>query len=171
MTLPASGPLSLSAIYYELNGSYPLVNSNIGFRSMSLTAGKSVPDNISEFYGYSSEYSIYVYGQYVDSVDSNTDYISGGSIRLKTYPGGSTLQTWIITPTGSDVISFYHEFVGIPGGQVVTIESLGVSITYNTVPVPSEVLWGIDSTPFNTGSITDPISSQATVNFDYLIQI
>jgi hypothetical protein len=50
MALPNSGQLSLSAIAGELSVSL----SNVSLRSMSNTAGFSIPDSISEFYGYSA---------------------------------------------------------------------------------------------------------------------
>jgi hypothetical protein len=49
MALPSSGQLSFSAIAGELGVSL----SNVSLRSMSSTAGKSTPDAVSEFYGYS----------------------------------------------------------------------------------------------------------------------
>lgn len=50
MALPGSGALSFSAIAGELGVSL----SNVSLRSMSSTAGKSTPDSVSEFYGYSN---------------------------------------------------------------------------------------------------------------------
>lgn len=49
MALPTSGPLSFSAIANELGT--PL--SNVSLRGMSNSAGFSIPDAVSEFYGYS----------------------------------------------------------------------------------------------------------------------
>lgn len=50
MALPSSGTLSLNDIRVELG----LAQSNVSLRSMSSTAGKSTPDAVSEFYGYSA---------------------------------------------------------------------------------------------------------------------
>jgi hypothetical protein len=50
MALPGSGVLSFSAIAGELG----IGLSNVSLRSMSSTAGKSTPDAVSEFYGYSN---------------------------------------------------------------------------------------------------------------------
>lgn len=47
MTLPSSGPLSISQIASELG-----VSSNTSLRSLSSLASKSAPDSFSEFYGY-----------------------------------------------------------------------------------------------------------------------
>jgi hypothetical protein len=50
MTLPSAGnPLSFSQIRTELSAA----STNVSLRSMSSTAGKSIPDAVSEFYGYS----------------------------------------------------------------------------------------------------------------------
>ena len=48
MALPTSGPLSISAIRTELG------SSSGSLRTLSAAAGKSTPDSISEFYGYSA---------------------------------------------------------------------------------------------------------------------
>jgi hypothetical protein len=48
MALPTSGPLSFSAIANELGT--PL--SNVSLREMSNSAGFSIPDTVSDFYGY-----------------------------------------------------------------------------------------------------------------------
>lgn len=49
MALPSSGQLSLNDIRAELSAA----STNVSLRSMSSTAGKSTPDAVSEFYGYS----------------------------------------------------------------------------------------------------------------------
>jgi hypothetical protein len=56
MALPSSGPLSLNQIGVELS------TTNYSLRAMSALAGKSSPDSISEFYGYSPSPSYYQYG-------------------------------------------------------------------------------------------------------------
>ena len=53
MAVPSSGQLRLRAdIANEVNGS--ATGINVSLRSLSASAGKSAPDNMSEFYGYSS---------------------------------------------------------------------------------------------------------------------
>jgi hypothetical protein len=48
MALPSSGQLSLNDIRVELG----LAQSNVSLHSMSVTAGFSTPDAVSEFWGY-----------------------------------------------------------------------------------------------------------------------
>jgi hypothetical protein len=50
MPLQASGPISISQIRTELIN----VNASYSLRTLSSAAGKSVPDAMSEFYGYSA---------------------------------------------------------------------------------------------------------------------
>ena len=57
MALPSSGPISISQIKAELGS-----GSN-SLRALSAAAGKSTPDAMSEFYGYSSV-SYNYYGTY-----------------------------------------------------------------------------------------------------------
>ena len=55
MALPSVGnPLSFSQIRTELSAA----STNVSLRSMSSTAGKTTPDAVSEFYGYSNTPSI-----------------------------------------------------------------------------------------------------------------
>ena len=77
MALPSSGPLSINQIRNELG------TSNGSLNYLSYTAGKSIPDSISEFYGYSNSVNLffdwsvpsyvtcgqyYIFGAYVTSL-------------------------------------------------------------------------------------------------------
>lgn len=68
MALPSSGQLSLNDIRVELGAA----STNVSLRALSNTAGFSVPDAVSEFYGYSAYSNDYFY--YNDGVN---DYIQG----------------------------------------------------------------------------------------------
>ena len=68
MALPSSGQLSLEDIRAELGAG----TSNVSLRSLSSTAGFTVPDAISEFYGYSAYSNGYYYIN-----DGTDDYIQG----------------------------------------------------------------------------------------------
>jgi len=80
MALPSSGPLSISAIRDEQvnNGGFA---SSYSLRQLSSNAGKSSPDSISEFYGYSAGGSYYKYGSPFMLFDfaSTTDYSNSGT--------------------------------------------------------------------------------------------
>lgn len=69
MALPGSGQLSLGDIAGELTISL----SNVSLRSMSSTAGKSTPDAVSEFYGYSAITYTY-HNNYAAGDPCNYDY-------------------------------------------------------------------------------------------------
>lgn len=53
MALPSSGAISISQIQTEIGGSYSL-------RALSAAAGFATPDAMSEFYGYSASYTVYI---------------------------------------------------------------------------------------------------------------
>lgn len=55
MALPSSGPLSISQIHTALG------SSSYSLHTLSVAAGKTTPDAISEFYGYSSLTYVYLY--------------------------------------------------------------------------------------------------------------
>lgn len=72
MALPSSGPLSIGQIRTELG------SSSGSLRTLSAAAGKSTPDAISEFYGYSAcpAYGTY-YSQYCSGYDLYYTYHNG----------------------------------------------------------------------------------------------
>ena len=62
MTLPLSGQLSLNDIKTEVGAS----STNVSLRAMSATAGLSVPDQVSDFYGYAhATYQVWYHGDAV----------------------------------------------------------------------------------------------------------
>jgi hypothetical protein len=56
MALPASGPLGCASIYSELYGSHS--SQACSLRDMSSYAGFTIPDSISEFYGFNKDVSV-----------------------------------------------------------------------------------------------------------------
>jgi hypothetical protein len=85
MALPSSGPLSMSQIRAEL------VNSGIGenipstaygLRALSAAAGKSTPDGMDEFYGYSA-------GGVTYTAYWSTSVKISGKIRFEILRGGN----------------------------------------------------------------------------------
>jgi len=67
MTLPLSGPISGSQIAAELDAS----STNISLRSLSSTAGFTVPDAMSEFYGYALGYDVNFWFDALDPIISS----------------------------------------------------------------------------------------------------
>jgi hypothetical protein len=83
MALQSSGAISISQIKTELG------SSSNSLRDLSAAAGKSTPDAMSEFYGYSAYTKPYV-------VNANTNSISGA---------GTQANPYVITKTSN----FQHE--------------------------------------------------------------
>ena len=75
MALPSSGQLSFSAIATELGAAGAL-----SLRGMSALAGKSTPDAVSEFYGYS-----YIQYAYVNYVFTGYDIPNSGDVFVEVY--------------------------------------------------------------------------------------
>jgi hypothetical protein len=91
MSLPSSGPISISQIHNEVgNGSYSL-------HSLSVAAGKSTPDSMSEFYGWSSTPATVYF--------SNDESSFGGDANLRIYAydaaGNNILSEWWLWGTDS----------------------------------------------------------------------
>lgn len=86
MALQSSGPISISDIQTELG------SSSGSLRNLSAAAGFTVPDAISEFYGYSSYSNDYFYRN-----DGVNDYVSGTwSILTNLSTGGDwTIRFWV----------------------------------------------------------------------------
>jgi len=75
MALPVSGPLSISMIRTELG------SSSGSLRALSALAGKSTPDAISEFYGYSNN-SVTITGTYFWSYTTLSSNSGSGTITI-----------------------------------------------------------------------------------------
>lgn len=79
MALQSSGAISISQIRTELG------SSSYSLRTLSSEAGKSTPDAMSEFYGYTSEYMTGVTGNALDAYQSGYDWFCGCSENLTVY--------------------------------------------------------------------------------------
>ena len=79
MALPSSGAISISQIRTELG------SSSYSLRTLSAAAGKSTPDAMSEFYGYTSEYMTGVTGTAQDAYQSGYDWYCGCSEVITVY--------------------------------------------------------------------------------------
>jgi len=161
---PSSGQISLAMISEEI---YGFNISNQSLRNFAIAAGKITPDSLGEFYGYAHPFQISVGGYYMDSYDSGSDYITGGTIYLRNYSGGSVIDSWVIDPVGSGVVDFFHSFTGITGGLTVYLESSGVTTTWQDFGSTNYVTWGEGYPGSNDGNITGPYTSSQSINFGY----
>jgi hypothetical protein len=102
MALPSSGLISFSSIATELG----VALDQVSLRSMSSAAGKSTPDGMTEFYGYSAITPIsasYSYGVGTCGGDSFTIYVNSSIVV-----GPSSFATsGNIMVTDNDVIEVY----------------------------------------------------------------
>lgn len=106
MALPTSGPISISAIKTELGST---LNS---LRALSGLAGKSSPDSISEFYGFSNNPTAYLY-------------------TIIAYNGYTTVTGSYTSKTGGvNTFSFYNSSPN--GGAVGTVCALDGRISINS---------------------------------------
>jgi hypothetical protein len=94
MALPSSGPLSLNQIGVELS------TTNYSLRAMSALAGKSSPDSVSEFYGYSPSPSYYQYGSPFMLFDFSYSAAYGNSGTQITDLSGNSNHGVFVTGTG-----------------------------------------------------------------------
>lgn len=107
MALPSAGnPLSFSQIKTELGAA----STNVSLRSMSSTAGKSTPDAVSEFYGYSNSIPLglsdVLYTQNLSSTTSWEIFQDGVDYDASAYAGKNLrLVIQYINGTGSNT---YH---------------------------------------------------------------
>lgn len=111
MALPPSGALSFSAIGAAL---CTPITAPYSLRAMSLAAGKTTPDSVSEFYGYSCpSYTISVFAQiqsFVSSPVAGFYYsINGGTAvfiintTVPTSPSYGTVVSSLSVPIGSNI--------------------------------------------------------------------
>lgn len=97
MALPSSGQLAISQISDEFGGGS---RSNVSLRSLSSTAGLSVPDGFNEFYGLSA----YTPPSYVSGASS----ISGSGTQASPYTVSMT--SWGLSPESLNVdCNYFYE--------------------------------------------------------------
>lgn len=141
MALPSSGPLSINNIRTELG------ISSGSLRTLSSTAGKSTPDSISEFYGYSSAPPIYLSvsvsensatfatsdGAALNSFNYSTSqsvsgggYCSGGTGTTSgTLSSGSSSYTWSGFSAGQPAGGSYGNGCGVTCTSSVSASKSG----------------------------------------------
>lgn len=137
--LPSSGQLSLGDIATELG----VAHLGVSLRSMSGTAGKSTPDAVSEFYGYSALTTV---GLSISATD-----MGGGSISVYIFSDtaidANSSLTVSFSLVGDDGQGYLYNAT-IASGGTSTSGSFGIS---NSASLTS---YGI------TGASPDPNGSQ-----------
>jgi hypothetical protein len=130
MALPSSGPLSINDIRTILG------TSNGSLRYLSSLAGKSTPDAISEFYGYSPVVNYNVYWTFYPGIDYNYfqifNYTKGTEAASLDYYGpgymGSSFQA-----SPGDLIGVYLYADGFYNYSVGTSCTVYEYPSYNTL--------------------------------------
>jgi hypothetical protein len=122
MALPSSGQLSLNDIRAELSAA----STNVSLRSMSSTAGKSTPDAVSEFYGFSNIPLGLSSALYTENLSSTTSWdIFQGDNEIDTSAyAGKNLRLVIQYTNGTCCTSYQGDF------QIGATIELG-NTTYN----------------------------------------
>jgi hypothetical protein len=129
MALPNSGPLSFSAIAEELG----VILSNVSLRKMSNMAGFSIPDAVSEFYGYGNITYTY-YATYVASGPCTYDYWDIYTGSDGKYYATQDLSTYT---TMFSIAEYWYEFLyyepalDVNVYSVWTINSTSTTLTYD----------------------------------------
>jgi hypothetical protein len=112
MALPSAGnPLSFSQIRTELSAA----STNVSLRSMSSTAGKSTPDAVSEFYGYTHSsvdlgLSSALYTQNLSSTTSWDIFQGDGEIASLSDYNGSNGRLVIQYTNGTCCTTYQGDF-------------------------------------------------------------
>lgn len=88
MALPSSGQISISQIRTELG------TSDGSLRNLSSLAGKSTPDAMSEFYGYSAAVTIYVEYSLPSSMGCYNNYVFTAAATANVNTNLTVYITW-----------------------------------------------------------------------------
>jgi len=144
MALPSSGPLSIAAIRNEEvnNGGFA---SSYSLRQLSSNAGKSTPDAISEFYGYSAatnvDIAVYIpsymgcYNYYYFAATSMQNVNTNVTVYISWYGDlGGLLITSLTLNSGTSCVSNYSVYTG---GNINCIGENLSNIFWFTDPVTS----------------------------------
>lgn len=130
--IPSSGPISISQISQEL------VNGSKSLRVLSADAGKSTPDSISEFYGYSLPTAYVTLTQnnpFLENVDSYGQFNAQGPEfgTINEGFGIGTTNTEKGPNTGTFLTNAGTSTANVHGRTTVTVYSF--SNTYGPNPV------------------------------------
>jgi hypothetical protein len=144
MALPSSGQLSISQIRNEQvnNGGYA---SSYSLRQLSINAGFSTPDAISDFYGYSAATNVFIsvhipsymgcYNYYYFAATSTQNVNTNVTVYISWYGDlGGLLVTSLTLNSGTSCVSNYSVYTG---GNINCIGENLSNIFWLTDPVTS----------------------------------
>ena len=97
MALQSSGAISISDIKAELN------NASNSLRDLSAAAGKSIPDAMSEFYGYASVATFSISGQSWEESQQACNEGPNSDSQTVYAPAGSSLSTGTVLYIDTDL--------------------------------------------------------------------
>ena len=171
MTLPLSGPLSVGDIKYEMRRNYALRNTNSDYslRTLSSLAGKSTPDRVTDFYGYTGPQDMNV-----------SVYEPGGEFWSPCYSGPTYLGGWYVdhyafiynvTTNYTDTLTFggtrNYTFVT---GETISITSSLRNISYDTsCPKVYQVYLSLNGTDVASTNVNLGGNGDATYTFTLAI--
>lgn len=156
MALPSSGPLSIWQIAQEQTncGGYPLTYS---LRQLSLNAGKTSPDSISEFYGYSASPGVVTSGLFMHYDWGNSSSYPGSGTVLYDISGNGRNATIVGSPTFTSAGNqSYINFAGNTGQYIDTGSTYDFSSSGYT--------WVMVALSSNVGSRSVLIDKSGPVN-------
>ena len=139
MALPTSGQLSVGDIYYEINGSTPQGDGvSASLSNMAYSAGFTPPQEISDFYGYSSYTPIYanVFGGTIQYSNEGTRSYEISCYNRKTgAPSWSFGSTWSATGTYTSVspTTWQDYDTSTPSSFVVNDDGQNYIYIYRTI--------------------------------------
>lgn len=105
MALQSSGAISISQIQAEVGGSYSL-------RALSAAAGKSTPDAMSEFYGYSSAVTVNINVYLPSNVGCYNYYTFAATSSVNVNTNVNVGIAWY-----GDLGGYFSGSVSIPSGS------------------------------------------------------
>lgn len=150
MALPSSGQISISQIRDELIGN----GSSYSLRQLSAWAGKSTPDAMSEFYGYSAVMNLYIDWTVPSSTTCYSYYTFGAYVTSYTNVNTDVNVT----------IDWYGDLGGYMSGTVTIYSGTSCGVNYNVYSGGNINCWGEN---FSYANVY--ISPSASGNHNYYV--
>jgi hypothetical protein len=138
MALQSSGAISISQIQAELGGSYSL-------RALSAAAGKSTPDAMSEFYGYSASTYVYINAHVPSYVGCYQYYTFAVTVSNSSNTASIPVNTNVLVTIGwnGDLGGYFSESLNIISGTSCRTASAYTGATHCAGEYVSIVNWSM----------------------------